>query len=89
MSLILPVPDWPAQDRAMWEALQMRGGPLDDQGSLAHVRATTLRSLQARYGRWLCWLSAKEPETIAIPPAERATVFRLKAWLVDLAHTKR
>lgn len=87
MSLVLPVSHWPAPDRAMWVALQKQAGPLDDRGALSHLRTTSLRSLELRYGRWLCWLAQTDPAALALFPAERATLSRLTAWLADLAHT--
>ncbi|MGC9371240.1 MAG: tyrosine-type recombinase/integrase [Paracoccaceae bacterium] len=87
MSLILPLAEWPEADADMWDALQREGGPLDDRGRLVHLRATSLETLQLRYGRWLQWLSDSEPETLAQSPADRATPARLKAWLADLGHT--
>ncbi|MFC3614543.1 hypothetical protein ACFORG_12285 [Lutimaribacter marinistellae] len=88
MSLVLPFPDWPAQDRAMWIDLQKSGGPLDDRGALAHLRTTSLETLERRYGRWLRWLATTDPDACALPPVERATMERLSAWLHDLARTK-
>lgn len=86
MSLVLPRSEWPAADRAMWSALVRPGGPLDDQGALVHLRSTSLASLEFRYGRWLRWLLTTCPEGIAEPPAQRATMARLSAWLEALEH---
>ncbi len=88
MSCILPFEDWPTQDKALWEALYRAGGPLDDRGPLAHLRATSIAGLFDGYGRWLGWLSKTDPGALALPPAERADMLRLRAWLTDLAHTK-
>ena len=77
MSLVLPVSEWPAQDRAMWDALRMQGGPLDEHGALAHLRGTSLKTLAARYGRWLRWIATSAPEAVGMAPAQRATVTRL------------
>lgn len=88
MSLVLPVSDWPLQDRTMWHSLQKEGGPLDDQGALAHLRSTSLKTMEARYGRWLCWLATTDPIALDKAPAERVTVTRLQDWLQDLVHTK-
>lgn len=87
MSLVLPVDEWPLADRAMWSALQAQGGPLDDRGELALLRATSLETLSIRYGRWLQWLSTMEFGALSLTPPERATLPRLQAWLADLAHT--
>ena len=84
MSLVLPITIWPEADRAMWERLLRRGGPLDDNGALSHLRATSLATLEHRYGRWLGWLVRVEPESLLQLPADRATLSRLMAWLEAL-----
>ncbi len=88
MSLVLAIDEWPSIDQEMWERLQKQGGPLDDRGALAHLRATTLETLVQRYGRWLCWLNDKEPKSLDLSPHVRVTRERLLAWQEDLAHTK-
>ena len=86
MSLVLPVDEWPLADRAMWSALQAQGGPLDDRGELALLRAASLETLGIRYGRWLQWLWTVEPDALSLTPPERATLQRLQKWLEDLRH---
>lgn len=88
MSLVLPLSEWPIQDRVMWTNLQQQGGPFDDVGALAHLRDTSLRTLETRYARWLRWLTVNDPDAIAVSPQRRATLQRLSAWLDDLEHTK-
>lgn len=88
MSLVLPLSDWPVQDRDMWLNLQIEGGPLDDCGALSHLRATSLKTLELRYARWLQWLINSDAEAITLPPARRGTLPRLSAWLRDLSHTR-
>ncbi|WP_170765975.1 tyrosine-type recombinase/integrase [Ruegeria lacuscaerulensis] len=88
MSLVLPLANWPAQDRDMWDSLQKAAGPLDDCGALAHLRATSLKSLELRYARWLQWLTNTDMDAITLPPPQRATLPRLSAWLQDLSHTR-
>jgi integrase/recombinase XerD len=85
MSLVLPLNEWPSVDRDMWAALRSKGGPLDDCGGLAHVRETTITSLQPRYGRWLRWVEANAPEALVLDPVERTTLPRLQSWLRDMA----
>lgn len=87
MSLVLPVSEWPPQDRAMWEAMLSQGGPLDQQGALAHLRATSIQTLANRYGRWLRWLAVFAPEALELAPEQRTSIARLQAWLSDLSHT--
>lgn len=88
MSLVLPRAQWPRSDHAMWDALCKTAGPLDDPGGLAHLRPTSLDTLEVRYGRWLQWLVTTDPDVLALPPMDRATLARLQTWLVALEHTK-
>ncbi|NSY39079.1 site-specific integrase [Leisingera sp. ANG59] len=84
MSLILPIPQWPAADQTMWAALFADGGPLDGQGPLIHLRKTSRHTLSLRYGQWLKWLASTEPSTLACTPVERVTRTRLVQWLSSL-----
>ena len=87
MSLVLSKAAWPEADRAMWKSLIQQGGPLDERGAMAHVRTTTLASLEPRYGRWLAWLAAADAAALQEIPADRATMARLAGWMEALAHT--
>ncbi|MCW1920859.1 hypothetical protein NX862_19040 [Rhodobacter sp. KR11] len=69
----------------MWLGLTADGGPLDDRGGLAHLRATTCAGLRAGYERWLDWVLKRYPEARHEAPAERATAVRLYDWLKDLS----
>ncbi|WP_136651098.1 tyrosine-type recombinase/integrase [Paracoccus aeridis] len=80
--------DWPHADKAMWTRLISPGAPLDERGALAHVRATTLVSLQMQYRHWLRWLQRADPAALVEPPETRLTLERLRAWLKDLAGTR-
>lgn len=87
MSLILPLDEWPAADRAMWATLRQQGDPFEDRGALAGLRETSVETLQNRYGRWLEWLRRTDPAALDEPPAARVTLPRLRSWLEGLAHT--
>lgn len=89
MSLIMPTPDWPAQDKALWDSLTQQGNPFEDHGALAHLRDTSKETLVNRYGRWLEWLRRHEPEALREPPCARVTPERLRAWQRALDHTAR
>lgn len=88
MSLVLKPADWPDADRALWQSLCQSTGPLDDGGQLAHLRRTSQTKLELHYGRWVQWLADTDPPVLAEPPAARATIERLQAWLDALAHTR-
>ncbi len=87
MRLVLPRTEWPDADSVMWKALFAKGDLLDGQGQMAHVRQTTQISLEPRYGRWLAWLRANEPHALEVSPPQRATLDRVKSWLIALDHT--
>jgi integrase len=72
----------------MWDALRKEAGPLDDSGALAHLRQTSVTTLEVRYARWIKWLATTDPDALTQPPATRATLPRLQRWLNALAHTK-
>lgn len=72
--------DWPEADRALWHALTTPAGPLDDGGALAHVRASTHRTLTDGYARWLGWLGREDPAALELAPLARATLVRLRRW---------
>ncbi|UWQ54034.1 tyrosine-type recombinase/integrase [Leisingera caerulea] len=84
MSLILPIPQWPAADQTMWAALFADGGPLDGQGPLIHLRKTSRHTLSLRYGQWLKWIATTQPSTLACAPVKRVTCTRLVQWLSTL-----
>lgn len=84
MSLILPIPEWPAADQAMWHTLFAEGGPLDGQGPLVHLRETSRHTLALRYGQWLKWLAMAEPAALTCAPTDRVTHARLVHWLSSL-----
>lgn len=88
MSLVSPNTEWPLADRMMWDMLWRDAGPLDDPGALSHLRQTTRRSLEPRYGRWVKWLYSHDRDAVLLHPAERATLPRLQAWVEALAHTR-
>lgn len=87
MSLILAKAAWPDTDRMMWGELFKEAGPLDDRGELAHLRQTSVATLEKSYARWMKWLRTFDPDALSLPPATRATLPRLQLWLEGLAHT--
>ncbi|SLN75014.1 site-specific tyrosine recombinase XerC [Roseivivax jejudonensis] len=70
----------------MWRSLFCQGGPLDDRGPLVHLRNTSQRTLAVRYGRWLKHLQESDPDALARAPTDRATIDRLRCWLLALDH---
>ena len=59
---ILRLPDWPAQDRAAWEAAATSVGWFDDGGRLARYSRNRIRVFESAYGRWLSFLVSYDPD---------------------------
>lgn len=76
--------NWPAADRAAWEAAVTKGGLLEEGGLAAHWRPATRKSVQDAYGRWLTFLALRghlEPDAT---PGARLTPDRLRAYIAEL-----
>jgi integrase/recombinase XerD len=82
----LAMKDWPEADRLMWARLVAAAGPLDGNGALSHLRATSLTSLQSGYERWIWWVLREYPGSRQEAPEVRATPVRLLAWVTALNH---
>jgi integrase/recombinase XerD len=84
-NLCRPLEDWPAIDRAAWQAalqaadLLGPGKPGADWGERSRIK--TARG----YGRWLSWLSGTGLLEPALDPGDRVTPPRVTAYIVDLA----
>jgi site-specific recombinase XerD len=79
-----PLEEWPEQDRALWLAALVPGDLLEEGGSRARCKATTNGGIVYGYGRWLQWLDCRNELDPAIPPADRITPERVRAYLKDL-----
>ncbi|MEQ8376532.1 MAG: tyrosine-type recombinase/integrase [Roseibium aggregatum] len=84
MSKSLLFDNWPDADRNAFTALFAQGGLLDDQGPLAHWRASSREAMKRQYGYWLGWVTQAEPEALVVDPVARATPQRLRAWLASM-----
>ena len=72
--------NWPAQNRAAWEAAIAEGGLLEGGGPAAGWRATTRNTVQDAYGRWLTFLARQAWLDRQASPAARLTPERLRAF---------
>src|SRR5262245_28590519 len=72
-SQMLPLTEWPEEDRNRWIAAFKAGDPFDDQGPGAHLADRTRRDLLYRYGCFLGFLKREYPDLLDFPPAERLT----------------
>ena len=82
----LPVNEWPEADRAAFRAAYEPGDPFDGTaGPGAHLAAGTRRMTKSSYRRWLGFLKANYPDDLSIPPAERITPERVRAFIDHLS----
>jgi integrase/recombinase XerD len=82
----LPVHEWPEADRAAFRAAYEPGDLFDGTaGPGAHLAAGTRRMTKFSYRRWLGFLKANYPNDLSIPPAERITPKRVRAFINHLS----
>ena len=74
----LPIAEWPAADRAGWQAALLPGDLLDEGGGRARYAAATNRRIEKGYGRWLAWLCRQGLLDDHTPPARRITPERAR-----------
>ena len=83
----LPLPNWPAADRAAWQAATVAGDLFDGSGPAAGWAASTRAAVCYDYGRWLMFIARHEPGGLDQPLALRPTPARIGAYLDHLATT--
>jgi integrase/recombinase XerD len=82
----LPVNEWPETDRAAFRAAYEPGDLFDGTaGPGAHLAAGTRRMTKCSYRRWLGFLKANYPDDLSMPPAERITPARVRAFIDHLS----
>src|SRR5262250_1655473 len=79
-----PGEEWPAHDRALWEAALEPGDLFEDGGSRAKHSEISNRNALWGYGRWLTWLDRQGLLDGAMAPADRITLDRVRAYIADL-----
>jgi integrase len=81
----LRLADWPAPDRAAWEAAIARGeDDLDEAGAAAHLRRATRRNRIQAWGQFLNALRRWGDLDPAAPPESRPTPERIGRWIGEL-----
>ncbi|MGF1609003.1 MAG: hypothetical protein ACFCUQ_06380 [Kiloniellales bacterium] len=81
----LPFEEWPASDRAAWDAAFVEGDIFEEtQGPGAHLSAGSQRTILFSYRRWLGFLAALQPQAMEGPPAGRITPARLRDYVAVL-----
>jgi site-specific recombinase XerD len=81
---ILPLAEWPALDRAAWEAALQPGDVLEPGGIATRWRDVTRSNVVKGYGVWLHWLKETSRLDPAVPPAARVTRAQVAVYLSDL-----
>ena len=84
----LKLAEWPDADRAAWDAaVAASESLLHGGGAAAHWRATTRKTVQDAYGRWLTFLGRNGWLDPDVAPAERVSPEHLRAFIADLQAT--
>jgi integrase/recombinase XerD len=81
----LPLPEWPAADRALWCAALAPGDLLEPGGARVGHAPATNRKVERGYGRWLAWLRHTGRLDEGQPPAARIAREAVAAYLRALA----
>jgi integrase/recombinase XerD len=80
-----PIAEWPARDRALWEAALAPGDLFEDGGARTKHSEISNRNAVYGYGRWLAWLEFQGLLDGLASPADRITPDRVKAYIAELA----
>jgi hypothetical protein len=83
MTRRLPIADWPAPDRELWNKVVEPGGLFGCGGSGAHWSAASRVFVACGYNRWLSWLASKELLDPEMRPAGRVTRERVEAYVLE------
>ena len=82
----LPVHEWPEADRAAFRAAYEPGDMFDGTaGPGAHLAEGTRQMTKSSYRRWLAFLKANYPDDLSMPPADRITPERVRAFIDHLS----
>jgi integrase/recombinase XerD len=79
-----PIDQWPQRDRERWQAALEAGDLLEQGGCRAEHSRYSNRTMEKGYGRWLAWLDSRGLLDDRVPPAERITPDRVKAYAEHL-----
>ena len=81
----LPIEKWPDIDRRLWVTACAVGDILDEEvGARSGHSEISNRKAAKGYGRWLTFLAASAPQTLALSPAERITGGQVRAFVDHL-----
>jgi hypothetical protein len=86
----LPVNEWPEVDREAFRAAYEPGDVFDETaGPGAHLAEGTRTWIRFTYRRWLGFLKTNYPDDLSLPPAERITPARVRAFIEHLSAEMR
>ena len=75
-----PINQWLQRDRQCWQAALQAGDLLEQGGCRAEHSRYSNRAMEKGYGRWLAWLDSRGLLDDRVPPADRITPDRVKAY---------
>jgi integrase/recombinase XerD len=79
-----PINQWPQRDRQCWQAALQAGDLLEQGGCRAEHSRYSNRAMEKGYGRWLAWFNSRGLLDDRVPPADRITPDRVKAYVEHL-----
>ena len=83
--LCLPVEDWPASDRDLWQRSLVASTTLfGEDGARAHLRPATNRAVAKGYGRWLHFLASHGELDTDEPPGRCIVLDRVRRYVEAL-----
>ena len=88
MNRRLPIADWPARDRELWDKAVEPRGLFAGGGAGAHWSAASRVIVACGYNAWLVWLATKGLLDPDMEPADRVTRERVEAYVLEM-QTKR
>ena len=84
MTRRLPIADWPARDRELWNKAVEPRGLFAGGGAGAHWSAASRVIVACGYKAWLSWLAAKGLLDPDMEPADRVTRERVEAYVLEM-----
>jgi integrase/recombinase XerD len=82
--IIIGWSEWPAREKALWEAGVRPPTVLDGEGVAAHWRKRTVEAYEFAYGRWLGWLKETHQLDPEASPDSRVTRDWLRVYIETL-----
>lgn len=80
----LPLHAWPDKDRFAWTQFLQGRGDRGRNGQWPFWKESTLRGVQASYGRWLAWLAETNAPELARAPGDRLRPIIVQDYFEEL-----